>query len=69
MSSYQYRLGWRLVAIFLAKVAKGLAKVLAKFIKLSKMSKFDCKEPEIIIFSSANLAKSSWKVLAKSHKS
>ena len=34
-------LGWRLVAIFLAKVAKGLAKVLAKFNKLSKLSKFD----------------------------
>ena len=33
------------------------------------LSKFDCQEPEIIIFSLANLAKSSWKVLAKTHKS
>ena len=28
--------------IFLAKVAKGLTKALAKFSKLSKLSKFDC---------------------------
>ena len=54
---------------FLAKVAKGFTKALAKFSKLCKLSKFDCQEPAIIIFSLANLAKSSRKVLAKSNKS
>ena len=64
-----HNLGWRLVAIFLAKVAKGFRKALAKFSELSKLSRFDCQEPEIIIFFLANLAKTYLKVLAKSHKS
>ena len=54
---------------FLDKVAKSFRKALAKFSEFSKLSRFDCLEPEIIIFSLANLAKTSWKVLAKSHKS
>ena len=44
-------------------------KALAKLSELCKLSKFDGQEPEIIIFSLANLAKSSRKVLAKSHNS
>ena len=35
-------LGWRLVAIFLDKVAKDFRKALAKFSELSKLSGFDC---------------------------
>ena len=36
---------------FLAKVAKGLTKALAKFSELCKLSKFDCQEPEVIMVS------------------
>ena len=43
LSVYIYiYIGWRLVAIFLAKVAKGFRKALAKFSELSKLSRFDC---------------------------
>ena len=41
---------------YLAKMAKGLKKTLAKFNELSKLSKFDCQVLEIVIFSLANLA-------------
>ena len=43
-------IGWRLVANFLAKMAKGFRKALDKFSELSKLSRFDCKNLKLSYF-------------------